>query len=152
MDDHKKRTFLRQRYTTAILIKLYCLYNMNLVKLAFTTDFEPGNGVWPLTMPLLALPLKRSHCTKPSLFRSRSLCRHATPLPPYVVRTPRKWKLKPKWMICGNKCGSISIRLWGGALRDDTKNSCEADYTKHVVHGFSSSLLNRFSSVPSFLK
>ena len=25
---------------------------MNLVKLAFTADFEPGNGVWPLTMPL----------------------------------------------------------------------------------------------------
>ena len=59
---------------------------MNLVKLAFTTDFEPGNGVWPLTMPLLALPLKRSHRTKPSLFRSRSLFRHATLLPPYCKR------------------------------------------------------------------
>ena len=129
----KKRTFLRQRYTTAILIKLYCLYNMNLVKLAFTTDFEPGNGVWPLTMPLLALPLKRSHCTKLLVYSVAALCvvtQRPSPRTVNVVRTPRKWKLKPKWMICGNKCGSISIRLWGGALRDDTKNSCEADYTK----------------------
>ena len=28
-----------------------------------------------------------------------------------MVRTPRKWKLKPEWIICGNDCGSISSRL-----------------------------------------
>ena len=25
-------------------------------------------------------------------------------------------------------CSNVSSRLWGGALRDDTKNGCEGDY------------------------
>ena len=25
-------------------------------------------------------------------------------------------------------CLNVSSRLWGGALRDDTKNGCEGDY------------------------
>ena len=34
-----------------------------------------------------------------------------------------------KRAIQGKECGSVfSSRLWGGALRDDTKNGCVADY------------------------
>ena len=25
-------------------------------------------------------------------------------------------------------CSNVSSRLWGGALRDETKNGCEGDY------------------------
>ena len=33
------------------------------------------------------------------------------------------------WLTAGKESGSIlSSRLWGGALRDDTKNGCVADY------------------------
>ena len=31
-------------------------------------------------------------------------------------------------------CSNVSSRLWGGALRDETKNGCEGDYpTKDMV-------------------
>ena len=47
-----------------------------------------------------------------------------------VARTPsRKWELDSNWLTAGKECGSIlSSRLWGGALRDDTKNCFVADY------------------------
>ena len=47
-----------------------------------------------------------------------------------VARTPsRKWELNSNWLTAGKECGSIlSSRLWEGALRDDTKNGCVADY------------------------
>ena len=32
-------------------------------------------------------------------------------------------------------CLNVSSRLWGGALRDDTKNGCEGDY--HTASRFS---------------
>ena len=46
-----------------------------------------------------------------------------------VARTPsRKWELNSNWLTARKECGSIlSSRLWGGALRDDTKNGCVAD-------------------------
>ena len=45
------------------------------------------------------------------------------------AQTPsRKWELNSNWLTAGKECGSIpSSRLWGGALRDDTKNGCVAD-------------------------
>ena len=38
------------------------------------------------------------------------------------------------WMVIGYSggkecCSNVSSRLWGGALRDDTKNGCEGDYS-----------------------
>ena len=43
----------------------------------------------------------------------------------------RKWELNSNWLTAGKECGSVfSSRLWGGALRDDTKNGCVADYVK----------------------
>ena len=27
-------------------------------------------------------------------------------------------------------CSNVSSRLWGGALRDETKNGCEGDYSE----------------------
>ena len=47
-----------------------------------------------------------------------------------LVRTPsRKWELNSNWLTARKECGSIlSSHLWGGALRDDTKNGCVADY------------------------
>ena len=47
-----------------------------------------------------------------------------------MSRTPsRKWELNSNWLTEGKGCGSIlSSHLWGGALHDDTKNSCVADY------------------------
>ena len=46
-----------------------------------------------------------------------------------VARTPsRKWELNCNWLTAVKECGSIlSSRLWGGALRDDTKKGCVAD-------------------------
>ena len=43
-----------------------------------------------------------------------------------LARKPsRKWELNSYWLTAGKECGSIlSSRLWGGALRDDTKNGC----------------------------
>ena len=32
-------------------------------------------------------------------------------------------------------CSNVSSRLWGGALRDDTKNGCEGDYEKSGLCG-----------------
>ena len=29
-------------------------------------------------------------------------------------------------------CSDVSSRLWGGALRDETKNGCEGDYPSPV--------------------
>ena len=41
----------------------------------------------------------------------------------------RKWELNSNWLTAGKECGSVfSSRLWGGALRDNTKNGCVADY------------------------
>ena len=78
--------------------------------------------------------------------------RNAPPRTVNVVRTPRKWTLKPEWMICGNGCGSISNRLWGGALRDDAKNGCEADYTKpRCSRSFQFSFEKVFLFSPLFL-
>ena len=47
-----------------------------------------------------------------------------------LVWTPsRKSELNSNWLTTGKECGSIlSSHLWGGALRDDTKNGCVADY------------------------
>ena len=46
------------------------------------------------------------------------------------ARTPsRKWELNSHWLTAGKECGSMfSSRLWGGTLRDDTRNACVADY------------------------
>ena len=42
----------------------------------------------------------------------------------------RKWELNYNWLITGKECSSVfSSRWWGGALRDDTKNGCVADYS-----------------------
>ena len=43
-----------------------------------------------------------------------------------MARKPsRKWELNSYWLTAGKECGSIlSSRLWGGVLRDDTKNGC----------------------------
>ena len=35
------------------------------------------------------------------------------------------WSQETKGKEC---CSNVSSRLWGGALRDDTKNGCEGDY------------------------
>ena len=60
----------------------------------------------------LSLPLDSSA----SLPRSRFKYRHATLLPTKTTK--------------GKKCClNVSSRLWGGALRDDTKNGCEGDYS-----------------------
>ena len=41
-----------------------------------------------------------------------------------------------------DECGSIlSSRLWGGALRDDTKNGCVADYRKTALTGYKNMFL-----------
>ena len=58
---------------------------------------------------------------------SRTVMNHRTA---NVARTPSiKWELNSNWLTAGKECGSIlSSRLWGGALRDDTKNGCAADY------------------------
>ena len=47
-----------------------------------------------------------------------------------MSRTPsRKWELNSNWLTEGKGCGSIvSSHLWEGALHDDTKNSCVADF------------------------
>ena len=47
-----------------------------------------------------------------------------------LARAPsRKWELTSNWLTAGKECGWILNRcLWGGALRDDTKNGCVADY------------------------
>ena len=34
-------------------------------------------------------------------------------------------------------CSNVSSRLWGGALRDETKNGCEGDYSCPYFEGFS---------------
>ena len=42
----------------------------------------------------------------------------------------RKWELNPYWLTAGKEHGLIlSSRLWGGALCDNTKNGCVADWT-----------------------
>ena len=48
-----------------------------------------------------------------------------------LARTPtRKWELNSNWLTAGKECGSIlSGRLWGAALRDNTKKGCVADST-----------------------
>ena len=45
------------------------------------------------------------------------------------------------WFLCyttntkGKECGLVlSSRLWGGALRDDTKNGCVADYSACLLY------------------
>ena len=47
-----------------------------------------------------------------------------------MARTPsRKEELNSNCLTAGTKCGSVlRSRLWGGVLRDDTKNDCVADY------------------------
>ena len=48
-----------------------------------------------------------------------------------LPETWREWELNCNWLTAGKECGSIlSSRLWGGALRDDTKKGCVADCTK----------------------
>ena len=49
-------------------------------------------------------------------------------VPANLARTPsRKWELNSNWPNAGKECGSIlSSHLWGGTLRDDTKNGCVA--------------------------
>ena len=38
--------------------------------------------------------------------------------------------MNSNWLNVGKECGSfLSSRLWGGGLRDDTKNGCVADDT-----------------------
>ena len=52
-----------------------------------------------------------------------------------LARKPsRKWELNSYWLTAGKECGSIlSSRLWGGALRDDTKNGCVVeDWTDYL--------------------
>ena len=33
-------------------------------------------------------------------------------------------------------CANVSSRLWGGALRDETKNGCEGDYMSPGFRSF----------------
>ena len=43
-------------------------------------------------------------------------------------------------------CSNVSSRLWGGALRDETKNGCEGDYPKPSSSPFSSARVSKLVS------
>ena len=47
-----------------------------------------------------------------------------------MVQTPsKKRKLDSNWLTAGKECGSVLRScLWGGALHDNTKSGCVADY------------------------
>ena len=65
----------------------------------------------------------------------------------------------PLWLVCSldhehkgkcDECGSIlSSRLWGGALRDDTKNGCVADYRKTALTGYNKMFLLEWHTTPA---
>ena len=49
-----------------------------------------------------------------------------------------------------DECGSIlSSRLWGGALRDDIKNGCVADYRKTALTGYNNMFLLEWHTTPA---
>ena len=65
----------------------------------------------------------------------------------------------PLWLVCSldhehngkcDECGSIlSSRLWGGALHDDTKNGCVADYRKTALTGYNNMFLLEWHTTPA---
>ena len=66
-----------------------------------------------------------------------------------MEQTPsRKRKLDSNWLTAGKECGSILRScLWGGALHEDTKSGCVADYNHPspsiILHARSHILLCR---------